>query len=896
MEIMARKRKNRTHLKGANAPEPSSTGSVPKSIIIKHGQVGHSIAQLVRDMRKVMEPNTASRLKERSRNKLKDFLTMGPALSVSHLLAFTLTPIAPSLRIVKLSDGPTLSFRVERYSLMKDIMSTSRRARSVGMEYLSPPLLVLASFPPPSPTTPPHLPLLMKSFQSIFPPLSPHTLSLSSARRVVLISYNPDRGTVDFRHYIIKVKPYGVSKRVRRVLEGATSSVLDLGNEKDVADFLLRKRGEPGPDGGYESAASSTESVAGDDGDAVDLAEDYVGRNNKKGQRRAVRLDEVGPRMELKLIKITEGVPGKEGAVMYHEFVKKSKKEINSQKAEHAAKAKVELGCQERRRRSSVEVNNVAQTRPASVDNPVMAIERRGVPSGFRSPIVWPSLEVDQLNTAACLAAFATFPLHDFAPSALIYGVMNWDDSFHVRGLGVVVLARHSGEELGLRGLLSLGLGIEDTSRSLERETSVSGRRARSGERKRSHVERVVWSTGHASDAPFADGGREEWSTGHLSGAEDEEAAMRHQQNVVLTPTCICDNMPSSKPVFSTPLTKLFKINHPVMLAGMNVAAGPKLAAAVTNAGGIGTIGGVRQNPKFLAGSIEELKSHLEDKNAPFGVDLLIPQVGGSARKTNKDYTEGQLPELIDVVIKGGASLFVCAVGVPPKWVVDKLHAAGIPVMNMVGHPKHVPKALAQGVDIICAQGGEGGGHTGDTAFSILIPAVVDICKGHKSPLTGEDVLVVAAGGLADGRGLAAALAYGAAGVWVGTRFVASVEAGAPKMHKDLVLSAGYDDVVRTLIFSGRPMSVRKTPYVAEWEDKRSAEIRELCAQGKIPHEVELQSHPEKSAPGRQWLMGRVAGSIKDIKPAKEIVDEFVNTAAQTLNAAAALQITKAKL
>lgn len=116
-----------------------------------------------------------------------------------------------------------------------------------------------------------------------------------------------------------------MSKRVRKVLEGVghsstRSGVLDLGNEKDVADFLLRKRGEPGPEGGYESAASSAESVAGDDGDAVDLAEDYVGRNNKKGQRRAVRLDEVGPRMELRLIKITEGVPGKEGAVMYHEF------------------------------------------------------------------------------------------------------------------------------------------------------------------------------------------------------------------------------------------------------------------------------------------------------------------------------------------------------------------------------------------------------------------------------------------------------------------------------------------------------------------------------------------------------------------------------------------------
>lgn len=188
--------------------------------------------------------------------------------------------------------------------------------------------LVLASFPPPSPTTPPHLPLLMKSFQTLFPPLAPHTLTLSSARRVVLVSYNSERETVDFRHYVITVKPYGVSKRVRRVLEGATgatknsstSGILDLGNEKDVADFMLRRRGDPGPDGGYESAASSTESVAGDDGDAVNLADDYVGRNNKKGQRRAVRLDEIGPRMELRLVKIAEGVPGKEGSVIYHHF------------------------------------------------------------------------------------------------------------------------------------------------------------------------------------------------------------------------------------------------------------------------------------------------------------------------------------------------------------------------------------------------------------------------------------------------------------------------------------------------------------------------------------------------------------------------------------------------
>ncbi|KAG7452841.1 Brix-domain-containing protein [Guyanagaster necrorhizus] len=358
---MGRRRKNKTHLKGGSTDSASSQTGVPKSFVIKYGQVGASIAQLVRDIRKVMEPNTASRLRERNRNKLKDYLTLAPALQVTHLLAFTLTPVAPSLRIIRLSSGPTLSFRVERYSLMKDILNTSKKARSIGMEYLSPPLLVLASFPSPSPTTPPHLPLVMKAFQSLFPPLSPKTIALSSARRVVLVSYNADRGTVDFRHYIITVKAYGVSKRVRRILEGpnkgsASHGFLDLGNEKDVADFLLRRRGEPGPDG-YESA-SSAESVAGDE-DAVDLADDYVGKNNKKGSRRAVRLDEVGPRLELRLVKITEGVPGKEGGVIFHEFVKKSKKEVANLKAAHAAKEK------QRKERREEQERNVARKKAA---------------------------------------------------------------------------------------------------------------------------------------------------------------------------------------------------------------------------------------------------------------------------------------------------------------------------------------------------------------------------------------------------------------------------------------------------------------------------------------------------------------------------------------------------
>jgi len=311
----------------------------------------------------------------------------------------------------------------------------------------------------------------------------------------------------------------------------------------------------------------------------------------------------------------------------------------------------------------------------------------------------------------------------------------------------------------------------------------------------------------------------------------------------------------------------------------MNVAAGPELAAAVTNAGGLGVIGGVRATPKILELQIRALKENLSDPSAPFGVDLLFPQVGGNARKTNYDYTKGQTSQLIDVIIKGGAKLFVCAVGVPPKDVVSRLHEANIPIMNMIGHPKHVPKALAAGVDLICAQGGEGGGHTGEIPFSILIPACLDAIKRARSPLTGKPVHLVAAGGIYDGRGLAAALAYGAQAVWVGTRFVACVEAGAPKLHKELVLKSGFEDNVRTSAYTGRPMRVFKTAYIADWENNRQEEAKSLMSKGIIPVDQDVEIHPENSMAARRWLMGSASAVVNDIKTAREIVDDMMSEA-----------------
>ena len=271
------------------------------------------------------------------------------------------------------------------------------------------------------------------------------------------------------------------------------------------------------------------------------------------------------------------------------------------------------------------------------------------------------------------------------------------------------------------------------------------------------------------------------------------------------------------------------------------------------------------------------------------------------------DYTKGKLNELIDIVIESGAKVFVSAVGVPPKAVVEKLHKAGILYMNMIGHPKHVKKCLELGVDIICAQGGEGGGHTGDVPTTVLIPAVVEAVKGYKSPLTGAPVQVVAAGGIHNGQLLAAALMMGASAVWVGTRFVLSEEAGAPQAHKDAVRTASFDDNIRTIIFTGRPMRVRKNPYIENWENERQQEIKELTAKGTIPYEVDLDrimsgemKEPPKGldigkAAGeevdidelldqfRPFLMGKAAAVCNEQKSAKEIVDEFVNDAVASI-------------
>jgi len=320
------------------------------------------------------------------------------------------------------------------------------------------------------------------------------------------------------------------------------------------------------------------------------------------------------------------------------------------------------------------------------------------------------------------------------------------------------------------------------------------------------------------------------------------------------------------------------------MCAGMNGVATSDLVAAVSNAGGIGCIGGLMMSPGALEMEIKLLKEELKD-GKPWGVDLAIPQIGGSARKTNYDYTDGNLDELIDITIKRGAKIFVCAIGVPPPHLVKKLHEANVIVMNMIGAPHHAEKAMKAGVDVIIAQGTEGGGHTGEVGTMALIPMVVDICKGKKN-FWGQPIQVVAAGGIVDGRGVAASLALGATGVWVGTRFVNSEESAAPPAHKNKIIAAKATDTVRTLTITGRPLRLLPNEFVREWE-KKPEEMEKLIQEGIVPMKHTLGENPQKLKEVLEAvnsLAGQGCGAINDIRPAADIVNSLVREAVDVLN------------
>ncbi len=312
-----------------------------------------------------------------------------------------------------------------------------------------------------------------------------------------------------------------------------------------------------------------------------------------------------------------------------------------------------------------------------------------------------------------------------------------------------------------------------------------------------------------------------------------------------------------------TRLTELLGIEHPVMLAGMGGVSYAPLVVAVSEAGGFGCLGASTMGDEQMVAEIAAVRAATE---RPFGVDLLTAM-------------PGDLVAQVEHLIEGGASAFVAGLGVPGE-VVELCHRHGVLVVNMCGKVDHARRALDAGCDLVVAQGTEAGGHTGLVATMPLVPQIVDA--------VGDRIPVVAAGGIFDGRGLAAALALGADGVWIGTRFIATHEARAVAGYKNALLAAREDGTVISRAFSGKTMRVIRNDYTTFF-DEHPAELSPFPAQlGRSIGDGAFHLGGDADTPGVDpgiecYPTGQGVGAIGELVPAGRLVEQIVEQATSVL-------------
>jgi enoyl-[acyl-carrier protein] reductase II len=318
-----------------------------------------------------------------------------------------------------------------------------------------------------------------------------------------------------------------------------------------------------------------------------------------------------------------------------------------------------------------------------------------------------------------------------------------------------------------------------------------------------------------------------------------------------------------------TRLTDLLGIEHPVMLAGMGGVSYAALAAAVSEAGGFGCLGASTMGAEQMAGEIAAVRA-TTDK--PFGVDLLTAMPGGMAAQ-------------VEIIIEGGATAFVAGLGVPTE-VIDLCHAHHLVVVSMCGKVEHAVRAVDAGCDLVVAQGTEAGGHTGRVATMPLVPQLVDA--------VGDRVPVAAAGGIFDGRGLAAALALGADGVWVGTRFIATPEARSVTGYKEALLAGHEDDTTVSRAYSGKTMRVMANDYTAYYDDhpEELEKFPEQMGKSFMAGALHLGGDSQADVdPAREcYPAGQGVGGIHELVPAGELVRRFVAEADEVLARIGALR------
>ena len=365
----------------------------------------------------------------------------------------------------------------------------------------------------------------------------------------------------------------------------------------------------------------------------------------------------------------------------------------------------------------------------------------------------------------------------------------------------------------------------------------------------------------------------------------------------------------------STRVCEILEIEKPIVLAGMGGASCPALAAAVSNAGGLGVLGAAGCGPSMLREWIRETRE-LTDK--PFGVDTLLP---ASVRRANYDEQEGPTPhDLIperqefarefmkkegldsadleslqslqrktipgepapltkeffeaqmEVVIQERVPVYASGLGNPGPWMTD-LRANGTKVMAVVGAVRHAIQVKSSGLDIIVAQGHDGGGHNSPIGTMALIPQVVDAVG---------DTPVLGAGGIVDGRGIAAAMMLGAEGVWIGSAFLASEEANIFDFQKEAIVEATEEGTSVSRTVTGKPARIIKSKWTEHWV-REEVDPLPMPFQGQISGPVMAAANRDGRGDINPGFAGQGIGMIKAVRPAKDIFDELVYGSEQAL-------------
>ena len=372
-----------------------------------------------------------------------------------------------------------------------------------------------------------------------------------------------------------------------------------------------------------------------------------------------------------------------------------------------------------------------------------------------------------------------------------------------------------------------------------------------------------------------------------------------------------------ARPTLKTPLCDLLGIEYPIILAGMGAgneggAAGPDLVAAVSEAGGLGVLGGAGRSEEELHAAVAKIRSLTK---RPFGIDVLLPAGGPIGPRPNangerpkidptyRDWSDSIIGQMglqepsedetarftnrwtseqqVQAIIGEKPAVFAAGLGSPGPYVKD-LHAAGITVFGLVGNVKNAIRVRNDGADVIVAQGHEAGGHTGRVGTLALVPQVIDAV----SPTP-----VVLAGGVGDGRGIAAAFALGAQAVWCGTAFLATNEANITDEHKQHLLASTEEDTRVTRLYSGKTARALNNPIVESWESS-GLKALPMGAQGVVSGRIGAAVRASHREDLNMHLGGQIGGMMHEIRPAREVLESMVADAIDVLREMTSSRVT----